>query len=109
MVIEGSMHCPILLKFWGSWCQQCRGQSHVLEGLWRTYKSQNLLVIGVAVQDTLDTASQAIIDWGKSYPVFLDKGGSTSLDYGVTGVPETVFIDKNGVIFPCNFPSRPYI
>ena len=35
---------------------------------------------------------------GSAYPTLLDPGHLTAVDYGVTGVPETFFIDRDGVI-----------
>jgi peroxiredoxin len=35
---------------------------------------------------------------GFSLPTFLDESGASSKAYGITGVPETFIIDKQGVI-----------
>ncbi len=57
-----------------------------------------VVFIGIVYQDTevntLDFARQ----YGVSYAVGADPNGDTAIAYGVTGVPETVFINRQGVV-----------
>ena len=39
-----------------------------------------------------------MIDNNLSFPALLDTDGNVSLDYGVSGIPVTFFIDKDGII-----------
>ena len=53
-------------------------------------------VVGVATNDKpFDTQSFAA-KYGIGYPVVMDLDGSIGNDWGVTGIPTTFFIDKNG-------------
>lgn len=89
---------PLILNFWASWCVSCRQEAHELEAFWRKYKDQGVAVVGIAIQDEVEAAQRFANEYRKSYILGLDEEGSVSLDYGVSGVPETFLIDSNGVI-----------
>ena len=86
---------PLILNFWASWCLSCRNEARILENFW---KNEQIQVIGIAVRDDEEEAKKFAEQWGKSYPLALDPDGETSLNYGLTGVPETFIIDKQGIV-----------
>lgn len=88
----------VVLNFWASWCVSCREEARELETFWQRVREQGIIVMGVAIQDTPEAAREFAKNHGKSYPIAIDSSGKTSLDYGVSGVPETFIIDKDGVI-----------
>lgn len=66
-----------------------------MEQAWQDYRAQGVIFIGV---DHLDTEKEALAymqKYGISYPSGPDLGDKISQAYGLTGVPETVFIDKD--------------
>ena len=93
---------PVLLNYWASWCQECKVEAHILEAFHQKYGSttQQIKVIGIAVQDTAGKAKDFARIFGKTYFLGLDDAtGNIALDYGIYGVPETFFIDPEGKIF----------
>ena len=91
-----------VLNFWGSWCIACR-EEHPL--LVQYSKSNVVPIIGVDYKyagddsDERSAAKQFLGELGNPYSqVIYDHDGSTSIDYGVYGAPESFLIDKNGVI-----------
>jgi cytochrome c biogenesis protein CcmG/thiol:disulfide interchange protein DsbE len=89
---------PLVLNFWASWCVSCRTEAHELEKFWRKYQGQGVQVVGIAVHDSQETSKAFIAQYGKTYAIGLDLDGKAGINYGVTGVPETFFIDRNGII-----------
>ncbi len=90
---------PMILNFWASWCYSCRAEARDFENFWQMYKDKGVAVVGIAIQDTPTAALQFARTYGKTYILGLDSDdGKAAIDYGVTGVPETFFIDRNGVI-----------
>lgn len=91
-----------VLNFWGSWCIACREEHPLLV----QYAGSNVVpIIGVDYKYANDTsderaaAKQFLSELGNPYSqVIYDHDGSTSIDYGVYGAPESFLIDKNGVI-----------
>lgn len=92
---------PIIINFWASWCVECQREAHILERYHQHYevKNNSAVFIGIAIQDTPEAASRFARRFGKSYFLGLDDdSGNISIDYGIFGVPETFFVDKNGII-----------
>mgnify|MGYP000070663039 FL=1 len=93
---------PVLLNYWASWCQECKVEAHVLEAFHKKYglATEQIKVVGIAIQDTPDKAQAFAQRFGKSYFLGLDdSNGNIALDYGIYGVPESFFIDPEGIIF----------
>lgn len=88
---------PVVLNFWASWCVSCREEARELEKFWQAHKS-DVLVVGIAIQDEQEAAKKFAAYFGKTYILGLDEDGKAAIDYGVSGVPETFLIDKDGVI-----------
>ncbi|MBT4287211.1 MAG: TlpA family protein disulfide reductase [Deltaproteobacteria bacterium] len=90
---------PIVLNFWASWCFACRQEAHILEAAHRNYTPNGAVFIGIAINDTRENSLKFIEKYQKTYLLAPDdKTGTISLDYGVTAVPETFLIDKEGFI-----------
>jgi len=89
----------VVLNFWASWCYPaCYEEAPALERSWRAYRDREVSVVGVAIQDQPDAARKFIADFSLSFPNAPDPDGKVSVDYGVYGVPETFFLDRQGRI-----------
>ena len=88
---------PVLVNFWASWCPPCRQEVPVLQQGWLRYQQQ-VAFIGVDVWDTDNDAKQFLHTYGATYPNGPDPAGHIAIDYGLTGVPESFFIDRNGQV-----------
>lgn len=88
----------VVVNFWASWCVSCRQEARELETFWQRTRERGVIVLGIAIQDTPESASEFAKLQGKTYPIALDVSGKTSIDYGVSGVPETFIVDPSGVI-----------
>ncbi len=97
--LEAQRGKVVVLNFWASWCRPaCYEEAPVLERQWRTYRERGLVVIGVDIQDRDEAARTFVREFGLSFPNGRDTAGKVSVDYGVYGVPETFFIDRQGRI-----------
>lgn len=87
---------PVVLNFWASWCIPCKQEAPVLEREWREHRGQGVVFLGVDAQDFLQDARRFERRYGITYPSVYDGRGSTLGRYGVTGFPETYFVDRQG-------------
>ena len=88
----------VVLNFWASWCIPCREEAPLLEAAWRALKDRNVVFLGVNIQDSQEAATGFIREFGLSFPNGRDAAGKIAIDYGVYGIPETFFIDRQGRI-----------
>jgi cytochrome c biogenesis protein CcmG/thiol:disulfide interchange protein DsbE len=90
---------PVILNFWASWCDPCKEETPFLQKSWAGLKAQGVVLIGIDGQDNAENAQQFLQQYGVSYPSVQDTiNGSTAINYGVLKFPETLFIDRNGVV-----------
>ncbi|MEK7385524.1 MAG: TlpA disulfide reductase family protein [candidate division NC10 bacterium] len=97
--LEAQRGKVVVVNFWASWCYPaCYEEAPVLERNWRAYRDRGVVVLGVDIQDREEAARKFIKDFGLTFPNAQDTTGKVSVDYGVYGVPETFFIDRQGRI-----------
>jgi hypothetical protein len=54
--------------------------------------------VGIAYNDKPEDSQRWLNELGSAYPSLVDNGARTAIDYGVSGVPETFIMDKQGVV-----------
>lgn len=87
---------PVVVNFWASWCVPCKDEAPELQKTYEQYRAQGLVVLGVDAQDFRQDARRFMKRFGLTYPVVYDGRGSTLGKWGVTGFPETFFVDREG-------------
>ena len=96
----------IILNFWASWCGPCNDEAPLLQKSWFGLQAQHLEFIGIDGSERTRDALKFLQQYKISYPNVQDTGNSaTALEYGITGLPETIFIDRQGnVVAKWNSP-----
>lgn len=89
---------PIILNFWASWCDPCKREAPLLEATWQVLQRQGVLLIGIDFQEARSEAQTFLRTYGITYPNVADSTGSTALDYGISGLPDTFFLNRQGVM-----------
>ncbi len=85
---------PYLLNVWGSWCPACRDEHPVLT---RFAESRRVRVVGYNWKDSREDALRWLEQFGNPYwLVIADEEGSSAIDFGIYGAPETFLIDAQG-------------
>jgi len=88
----------VFLNFWASWCPPCRAEAREIEATWQRVKDQDVIFLGIDIQDTEEDARAFLKEFNVTYPNGRDASGKVAIDYGVWGIPETFFIDRQGRI-----------
>lgn len=90
----------VMLNFWASWCDPCKQEAPFLEKSWETkLKAQGIVFIGIDSPEKTSDALKFLQTYGITYPNVQDTmNGGTGINYGVAGFPETVFINRQGIV-----------
>jgi cytochrome c biogenesis protein CcmG, thiol:disulfide interchange protein DsbE len=85
----------VVLNFWASWCYPCKEEAPALAAAAKRWPGR-VVVLGVDVNDFAGDARRFARKYGLDYPLVHDNHNVTSPSYGLTGLPETFFIDRRG-------------
>lgn len=92
----------VVLEFWSSACYACQSELPLLRDFARTHP--RITVVALNRQESAQTARQFIRALGLGgLAVWLDGSGQAALNYTVTGLPATFFIDAHGILRGYNF------
>jgi cytochrome c biogenesis protein CcmG/thiol:disulfide interchange protein DsbE len=89
----------VVLNFWQSYCPPCTHEAPVVSAAAKKWAGRNVVFVGVDEQDLSGPATKFMRRFGITYPVISDDGPLIG-HYGVSGYPETFFIDRHGRVIP---------
>jgi len=90
----------VVVNIWASWCKPCEQEAPDLEEAWQFYKDGGeVVLIGVAYVDTPAGAEGYLNKFNITFPNAPDlRSNISSILNRQMGVPETYFIDREGVL-----------
>jgi cytochrome c biogenesis protein CcmG, thiol:disulfide interchange protein DsbE len=88
----------LILHFWQIGCSSCKLEIPAMDVLFRKYRAKGLEILAVNVGQKKESVKTFAAELRVSYPILLDSEGKGAALYGVTDVPRTYVIDRNGVV-----------
>ncbi len=90
---------PYVVNFWASWCVPACVDEHPVLAAARERYGDRVAFVGVLYQDDATSAQEFLARYGETgYEHLVDPNGRLAIDFGVTGPPETFFVDAAGIV-----------
>ena len=87
-----------ILHFWQVGCSSCKLEMPAMDDLYGKYRRKGLEVMAVNVGQKKEIVRAFAAELGASYPILIDADGKGAASFGVTDVPRTYVIDRNGIV-----------
>lgn len=94
-ILDFNNQNPTIITFWASWCPPCREELPILDKIHK--ENKDIRILGVNMDVNIDDAKTFVNQFNISFTSVVDKEFIT-ISYGVSKIPETFFIDKDGKI-----------
>ena len=89
----------VLLNFWATWCPPCRSEIPSMMKLGATMAGKPFQMIAVSIDEGGRPDIESFFQTsGFNLPAYTDPDNRAAKTYGITGVPETFIIDRQGII-----------
>ncbi len=89
---------PVLVNFWATWCDPCRGEMPYLQQVYDEWRGEELILLAINIAESPSQVAEFMQSQGLSFPVLLDSEADTAQRYNIRYIPTTFFIDKEGII-----------
>ena len=89
----------VLVNIWATWCRPCIDEMPSMEKLYQEFNQDDFEILAVSI-DALGTevVEPFMQKYNLTFPALLDPEGTIKPIYQVTGVPESLIIDRRGVL-----------
>ena len=88
----------VVVNFWASWCTTCQDEAAVVAAAEKKWRAKGVVFLGVDTHDTNAGAATYLKNYGIEFDSVIDSDQNIGAQYGVTGLPETFFLDSKGTI-----------
>ena len=98
---------PVVVNFWASWCIPCRQEFPMYRQARQTYGAKGLEILSIVYKDSVDAARGFMNTEGATWPALVDPNGSVAQAYGIVGIPDSFFVDRNGIVRAISYGPPP--
>lgn len=88
----------VLLNFWATWCKPCTTEMPAMQTCYDKLREEGFVVLAVNELEDDAKVREHIAQYGHTFPVLMDRDNKVANQFGVFGLPVSVFIDERGVV-----------
>lgn len=90
---------PVVINFWAQWCAPCKSELPHFDKLAKEYDGRvKFLMVNVFYDGNKSKTLDFVSRGGYTFPLYFDHADSAVSAYGISSVPETVFISADGKV-----------
>ena len=86
----------VLLNFWATWCKPCTTEMPAMQASFDKLRDKGFVVLAVNELEDDAKVRDHIKQYGHTFPVLMDRDNKVANQFGVFGLPVSVFIDPQG-------------
>lgn len=88
----------VLVNFWATWCKPCTTEMPAMQTTYDRLRDKGFVVLAINELEDEPKVREHIKQYGHTFPVLLDRDNKVANQFGVFGLPVSVFIDEKGVV-----------
>jgi peroxiredoxin len=88
----------VLLNFWATWCKPCTTEMPAMQATFDKLHDKGFVVLAINELEDEAKVKEHIKQYGHTFPVLMDRDNKVANQFGVFGLPVSVFIDENGIV-----------
>ncbi len=88
----------VVVDFWATWCGPCVASLPTVSSVTKEYADKGVVFVAVNLQEDPEHVKDFMVKKHWDFQVALDADGQVANEYGVSAIPHSVIIDKNGII-----------
>lgn len=88
----------VFINFWATWCPPCIQELPSMEALSKRMSNTSFQMLTIMYNDRPELGQSMVNKSGYTFPVLIDSDSSVAKEYGLTGVPETYIVDRQGIL-----------
>jgi peroxiredoxin len=86
----------VLLNFWATWCKPCTTEMPAMQTAYDKLRDKGFVVLAVNELEDDARVREHIKQYGHTFPVLMDRDNKVANQFGVFGLPVSVFVDQEG-------------
>ena len=86
----------VLVNFWATWCKPCTTEMPAMQASFDKLRDKGFVVLAVNELEDDAKVREHIKQYGHTFPVLMDRDNKVANQFGVFGLPVSVFIDQEG-------------
>ena len=86
----------VLVNFWATWCKPCTTEMPAMQAMYDRLRDKGFVVLAVNELEDDPKVREHIKQYGHTFPVLMDRDNKVANQFGVFGLPVSVFIDQEG-------------
>ena len=88
----------VFVNFWATWCPPCVQEMPSMQKLYTMLPKDKFKMLAILNSDVPSLGDSFAKRFGITLPILNDQSNKIGLKYGLTGLPETFIVDKQGVV-----------